>query len=188
MARRIGEGSCVEAVVNAASSSAPQSLRDADGFRAFYDSHAAVVYGYLVRLCGGDRSEAEDLAQEVWCALVDALRAGHAERATAAWLLTVARSRFVDRWRRAQRATRPVRIAWAADESVDPWEPVRGDVLEHLMMLDTEHRIVLALRYIDGLAVGEIAELMHRSSAATYSLLARGRQQLRERLEGARDG
>jgi RNA polymerase sigma-70 factor, ECF subfamily len=159
-----------------------------EGFRAFYDAHAPVVYGYLLRLCGGDRSEAEDLAQEVWFAMVDTIGAGRYERATAPWLLTVARSRFLDRWRKARRASRPVRIAWAADEQADPWEPDRTDVIEHLMTLDDDHRVALALHYIDGLPVGSVAELMHRTPAATYSLLARGRRELRARLEGARDG
>lgn len=161
----------------------------AHGFRAFYDAQAPLVYGYLLRLCGGDRAEAEDLAQEVWFALVDGIVAGHAERAAPAWLLTVARTRYLDRWRKSRRAARPLRVAWAAnDDGADQWEPERGDVVDHLMALDVDHRVALVLHYVDGLPVAEIAPLLGRSPAATYSLLARGRRELRARLEGATDG
>jgi DNA-directed RNA polymerase specialized sigma24 family protein len=43
---------------------------------------------------------------------------------------------------------------------------------------------VLTLRYIDGLTVPEIADLIARTTTATYSLLARARDDLRLRAAG----
>lgn len=165
----------------------PADVASASGFAAFYDAHASVVFGYLLRLCGGDSRQAEEIAQQAWFELVDQLASGHVERARVAWLLTVARSRYLDGWRRERRFARSLRVAWTNPDPVDPWEPDRTDVLEHLAGLEADQRVVLVLRYIDGLAVPEIAEQIGRTTAATYSLLARGRRELRARLEGGRD-
>lgn len=173
--------------MDASEAPAPAEIGTEAGFRAFYDANVSTVYGYLLRLCGGDTAQAEDLTQTTWCELVDELAAGNVERARVGWLLTVARSRYLDHWRRDHRLTRPVRIAWATDEPMDPWEPQRTDVLDHLAGLDADHRMALMLRYVDELSVAEIADVIHRSLAATHSLLARARRELRARLEGAGD-
>ena len=44
-----------------------------DSFRVFYRAHLPDVYGYLLRLCAGDRTHAEDLTQDVWFSLVEEL-------------------------------------------------------------------------------------------------------------------
>jgi len=44
--------------------------------------------------------------------------------------------------------------------------------------LSPEHRLVLVLKYVDGLAVQEIATSLHRSMHATNSLLSRARRAL----------
>ena len=66
-------------------------------FSAFYRAHLPDVYGYLLRLCAGDRAQAEDLTQDVWLALMEELRRGRTNHADVRWLITVARSRFIDR-------------------------------------------------------------------------------------------
>lgn len=91
----------------------PTDVGTEPGFRAFYAANVAIVYGYLLRLCGGDAGKAEELTQDTWCELVDELALGRVERARTAWLLTVARSRYMDAWRREHRLARPVRLAWA---------------------------------------------------------------------------
>ena len=58
----------------------------------------------------------------------------------------------------------------------------REQVLERLLDLDDDHRIVLVLRYIDGLPVDEIATTISRTTTATYSLLARAREELRRKV------
>ena len=64
----------------------------------------------------------------------------------------------------------------------------REQVRDRLVELDDEHRIVLALRYVDVLPVEEIATMIGRTTTATYSLLARARDELRRKLAGQVDG
>jgi len=149
-------------------------------FSSFYRDHLATVYGYLYRLAGGDRSLAEDLTQDTFVALTRELRKGRPECADVRWLLTVARSRFVDHVRRQTRFDRKLRLVGGGlDDGAASVEPDRTEVLHSLDSVDAIHRVVLMMRYVDGLAVHEIAQTIGRSVTATHSLLARARDQVR---------
>jgi RNA polymerase sigma-70 factor (ECF subfamily) len=155
------------------------------GFDAFYTRNLPIVYGYALRLCGGEVERAQDLAQEAWVAFVDEARSGSADRLDVRWLVTVVRNRHVDNWRRARRLESKLGLVWNGSREDDCDEAVtRQQVVERLIELDDDHRIVLALRYIDGLPVDEIANTISRTTTATYSLLARAREELRRRVGG----
>ena len=78
-------------------------LRSPAEFTRFYRVHLPAVYGYLFRLCGNDRSLAEDLTQDTGMALANEIRRGRLDCADIRWLMTVARSRFPDHARRERR-------------------------------------------------------------------------------------
>jgi RNA polymerase sigma-70 factor (ECF subfamily) len=146
-------------------------------FTAFYREHLPAVYGYLLRLCASDRVLAEDLTQDVWFALVDELRHGRVERADPRWLISVARSRFIDHARREQRGRLKL-LLMQRGGGADA-DPSSGDVLDRLAQLRPVHRAVLVLRYVDDLSVPQVAEAIGRDLTATNSLLARARAELR---------
>lgn len=155
-------------------------------FAGFYRSHLPDVYGYLLRLCAGDRAQAEDLTQDVWVALVEEVRRGRTDRADIRWLITVARSRFIDGARREQRRRSKLHLVqWGRS---DGGEPTTGDVIEQLDRLPPLHRAVLVLRYVDGLSVPEVAAAIGRELTPTNSLLARARAELRRVSGGDTDG
>lgn len=158
----------------------------AELFAAFYRTHLSDVYGYLLRLCAGDRALAEDLTQDVWLSLVEELRRGHSDRADIRWLITVARSRFIDAARRERR--RQSKLELVRREPSSDVEPTDSEVLEQLDRLPPMHRAVLVLRYVDGLPVPEIAAAIGRNLTATNSLLARARSALRRASGDATDG
>jgi RNA polymerase sigma-70 factor (ECF subfamily) len=154
-----------------------------ESFRAFYRAHLPAVYGYLLRLCGGDRAQAEDLTQDVWVALVDELNRGHTERADVRWLMTVARSRFIDHARRERVVRSKAAVLRRVDERDDA-DPTSGQVLACLARLQPLHRAVLMLRYVDDLSVPQVAATIGRNVTATNSLLARARAELRQQGRG----
>lgn len=162
----------------------PEKAYDEGWFDEFYDSALPVVYGYLLRLCGGDREQAWDLTQDSWVTVVDRLARGHTDKATVGFLLTVARSRYLDAWRRQRRLQRKLRLVWAAARAVETPEVSAAKVLDHLSACSDEHRVVLMLAYVDGIPVAEIAELLGSSASSTYALLARARSELRTHLTG----
>ena len=86
-------------------------------FARLYRHHAPNVLGLLVRLCDGDRAEAEDLCQETFVAAHQG-RATFAGRGSPrAWLLGIAVRRWRDRGRRKSLPTAPDTVQ---DELPDP--------------------------------------------------------------------
>jgi RNA polymerase sigma-70 factor (ECF subfamily) len=167
----------VGGVVEVGRTSPSEVVMAPDAFGAFYRAHLPEVYGYLLRLCAGDTAQAEDLTQDVWVALVEELRRGHIERADVRWLITVARSRFLDLARRERRGWSKLALI-QRDDRTDT-EPTGTDVLGRLAELQPLHRAVLVLRYVDRLPVPEVAAAIGRGVTGTNSLLARARAELR---------
>lgn len=148
-----------------------------DAFCVFYRRVLPDVYGYLLRMCAGDRAQAEDLTQDVFLALLEELRRGRIDRADVRWLITVARSRFIDSARRERRRRAKLELVRRNEERDD--EPSGDEVLSCLAELQPLHRAVLVLRYVDGLTVADIADVIDRNVTATNSLLARARAEMR---------
>lgn len=130
--------------------------------RALYSEHGGPLLGYVLRLTGGDRTQAEDVVQET---LLRAWR--HPEalagRPVRPWLFTVARNLVVDA-HRARRA-RPQETdmdeqAMTAgtddiDRALESWT-----VAEALAQLSPGHRAVLVETYYRGRSVAEAAEVL----------------------------
>jgi RNA polymerase sigma-70 factor (ECF subfamily) len=120
---------------------------------------------------------------------VAAVQLGTAELSVG-WLVTVARRKLVDHWRRSAREERKLQLA--AGEPVaeePPWDEqldaTRAGVV--LAELGSHHRSALTLRYVDGLPVPEVAEHLDRTVHATEALLVRARSAFR-RAYGERRG
>jgi RNA polymerase sigma-70 factor (ECF subfamily) len=150
-------------------------------FSRFYRAHVRTVYGYLLRLAGGDCALTEDLTQETFLALTTALKSGRTDVADIRWLLTVARTKFLDHLRAEERRARNLRLVASNPDQHEGPPPTREDVLEHLVALEPLHRAVLMLRYVDGLGVDAVASAIGRTVPATYSLLARARDEMRRK-------
>jgi RNA polymerase sigma-70 factor (ECF subfamily) len=174
----------VERGVMSANADLPAGATQLVDFDAFYDSALPVVFGYLLRLCGGDRDHAWDLTQDTWLTVVDQLALGNSEKMTIGFLLSVARSRYLDAWRRNQRLQRKLRLVWATDRPDTTDEPATDQVLDHIAECSERHRVVLMLAYVDDVPVAEIARQTGTSLSATYALLARARDELRAQING----
>lgn len=150
------------------------------------------MFGYLAHRCG-DVDLAEELCGEVFLAAVDAERRGAVADLTVAWLIGVARHKLVDHWRRAGREERLLEVAGEAVGTAatpegaveDPWDARLDADLAHAVLggLGPHHRAALVLRYVDGLSVPEVAEVLGRTVHATEALLVRARAAFRRAYE-----
>jgi RNA polymerase sigma-70 factor (ECF subfamily) len=148
---------------------------------AIYDRALPQVFGYL-RARVGNEASAEDLTAETFLAAVQAIQREAVPRLTVAWLVGVARHKLVDHWRRQGREERGLRLlAGEEDEAVDDRDErfERAHTREVLDALGAHHRAALTLRYLDGLSVPEVAELLDRTVHATEALLVRARNAFR---------
>ena len=152
---------------------------------ALYHRALPQVYGYLLPRCGS-AVLAEDLTAETFLAAVAAVKQDRPPDLTVAWLVGVARHKLVDHWRRADREHRRLGVIDCGAEPVDdPWEAQLDVAAAHaaLSRISAHQRAVLTLRYLDGLPVAEVAEVLGRSLHATETLLVRARAALRRVYE-----
>ena len=148
---------------------------------ALFDRALPEVFGYLKPRCG-DAAVAEDLAAETFLAACDAIERSHVTEVTVGWLIGIARHKLVDHWRREARHERHLRaVADLAEATVDPWDAhLDAATIERtLAALSAVNRSALTLRYLDGLSVPEVAELLDRTVPATDQVLARARTAFR---------
>ena len=182
-----------EKCLDARNQRSPTLLSSPDSFTAFYAEALPRVYTYVYYRCGG-MSEAEDLTQETFLAAVTELRKGKSVTEPIGWIMGIARHKLIDRLRSREREERRLALVWQAEQVSDDdprlvWgaEAAPERALSALRSLPQTQRSALALRYLDGLSVPEVARLLARSVHATESLLARGRENFKQTYAEAKD-
>jgi len=167
---------------------------DAEALAELYDRHARPVYSLALRVLQ-DEGDAEDIVQDVFSqAWRQAARFDAARGNVAAWLLTIARSRAIDRLR-ARRA-RPDRgaelpplpeiadAAPAADLQLLAAEQV-ARIRGALAALPLLQRVAIELAYYEGLTHTEIAERLEQPLGTVKTRIRLAMTKLREALAGA---
>lgn len=163
---------------------------DRDAFAELYDRHAPLVLGLLTRMLG--REEAEEVLQE---AFLQAWRQAARYRAELAaprgWLVTIARSRALDRLRsRRTRETReetvgrerPLAVDAAATSAAAEERESRERVRAALAGIPVEQRRCIELAFYEGLTHSEIAARLDAPLGTVKSRILLGMNRLRQSL------
>jgi RNA polymerase sigma-70 factor (ECF subfamily) len=131
-------------------------MADAD-FDALYKQHLPAVFRYALS-CVGRRDIAEEIAAEAFLALYRHLD-GIDVAQLPGWLLTVARRRAVDYWRRVELEQRAVSAADPVTMPVTavPAQTLDDWLLERCRTLKPVHRACLLLHVVQGMTRAEIA-------------------------------
>jgi RNA polymerase sigma factor (sigma-70 family) len=146
-----------------------------------------------MRMLGGDRAEAEDVAQEAMLRLwkiAGEWRQGEAK--VTSWLYRVAINLATDRLRRRRSGPALDEIAEPPDLSPGAVERMtqaaRAEALDAaLAALPERQRQAVVLRHIEGLSNPEIAEVLGVGVEAVESLTARGKRALAAMLGPRRE-
>jgi RNA polymerase sigma-70 factor (ECF subfamily) len=168
---------------------------DAAAFEALYDRYASMIYGLLLRILANP-DDAQEVLQETFvkawsnASMFDAVRGSEA-----AWLISIARSRGIDKLRsrrlrsdRENDAGREVSIRSAfvetttgADHAIQSEQrtAVRGALAE----LPDAQRIALELAYFEGLSQSEIAARLNEPLGTIKTRMQLGMKKLRDRLQ-----
>lgn len=160
---------------------------------SLYDRFAPSIFAYICRQVA-DQQDAEDLLLDVFMAAqqnaaLSALSALDEERQLA-WLRRVARNKVIDRYRHSALLTMlPLdQVLEREDESLTPEERVeQRERYERLYaaieQLVPEQRLLVRLRYSDGLRLVEIAAMLEKPQGTVRKQLSRTLGQLRALYE-----
>jgi RNA polymerase sigma-70 factor (ECF subfamily) len=138
--------------------------RDPEAVALLYDRFAPVLFGLSLRILR-DTRDAEDVLQEVFIQVFrDAPRYEPDRASPRTWLLTIARSRALDRlrslraaWRHVAAGEEPETAAAAASSVPQEHVLLARHVETQLAKLSEKERVVLRLAYFDGYTQEEIA-------------------------------
>lgn len=141
-------------------------------------------YGtFLFRICYAilcSREDAEDAVQEVFYKYLVKQPDFRDEEHEKAWFLRVASNQSKDMLRR-----RKVRSTLSLEE-IEEYEivPEQASILQDLFTLPEKYKTVLILHYFEDLSVSDIAKAENLTQSAVKMRLARGREMLKNVLEG----
>ena len=164
-----------------------QARRDEDAFADLYRDHVKPVYHYLLSRTG-DQQDAEDLTTQTFMAALENLHQFKKDACFAAWIMGIARHKFID-YLRHQTANVNLDDAELQDDNLSPEEHVVRLLDCHelsalMSMLAPERAQALQLKVFDGLSTREIADRMGKSEGAVNNLVYRAIKDLRRRMNG----
>jgi RNA polymerase sigma-70 factor (ECF subfamily) len=165
---------------------------------ALYDRYNSILFGLLLRILH-DGAEAEDVLQEVLLRVWQRAADFDETRGRAfTWLVTIARSRAIDRLRSlgsrervTEQAARESTVSGVSDASLDALAAEQREIISRaLAEIPEEQRRTLLMAYFEGLSQSEIAartgEPLGTVKTRTRAGLARLRTTLRAQFKHLR--
>jgi RNA polymerase sigma-70 factor (ECF subfamily) len=163
-------------------------------FQTFFSTYFPRLFRFALYRLRGDEALAEDVVQDTMGKAIDKLETWRGEAALYAWLCTFCRHEIGAVLKRAHRdpvdliddlpdirATLESLMDSAATPELDADRSELARLIKVTMDgLPSAYADALEWKYIDGLSVGEIAELQGRGRKAAESLLNRARESFRD--------
>lgn len=163
-----------------------------DAIEALIRQHEAGVFRLALSIVG-DQADAREITQETFIAALRALPSYQERKSFNSWLYVIAlnlsrshlrKRRFLEKLR----ATTTALFRLETQKQTSPEETVihneqEAAVWSQLHKLDERHRIVVILRYYQGLSVNEISEILEINEGTVHSRLHTARERLRVALK-----
>ena len=182
---------------------AQPDARNGATFDEIFARYQSMVFNLTYRILG-DREEALDVSQEVFFTIYRKLLHFRGESSLKTWIYRIAINRASNRcrwWNRLRRRgtvslddhlskTDSRTIAESLEAPGNSPEDnlllrERNQEIERtLQRLPVSQRVAVVMRDVEGLSYEEIAELLHVSLGTVKSRIARGRDELKRRLNG----
>lgn len=171
---------------------------DRKAFEEIYQLYHRRIYNAVYGMLS-DADDAQDVTQDVFIRLHDALPTLRADEAFSTYLYRIALNLCRDRARRKKRVRFQSMDTPRADSEGDvepmefpdagklPEELLTGDELQNrvreaVQTLSEDHRAVIMMHHFQGMEVNDIARILDVPSGTVKSRLARGRDQLHRKL------
>ncbi len=164
-----------------------------DAFRSLFETYKNKVYSVALRFAG-EEAAAMDIAQDTFVKLFSCIRDFRGESGFETWVYRMVVNSCLDQKRRTRR------MVPLADELMATLR-ASGDVLARMLReeignrvraavekLPPDLRIVIVLRYTEGLSYEQVAEVLGCSPGTVASRLNRAHKALERRLAGLAKG
>lgn len=170
---------------------------DEAAFDAFAEDHFPVLYRFALSRLGHDEGLAQDVVQETLCTAIDRLEAFRGESTLLTWLCGICHFQIQAHFRRQKRRGQQVELDEQAPRQREVFsqvsqdgplgnlerKEVRGMVFYVLDQLPEHYGQVLEWKYLEGLAVKDIAQRLSLGPKAAESMLTRARDAFRRVFE-----
>ena len=162
---------------------------DADQYAVLVDRYSAMAFNIAYRIVG-DADVAKDMAQESFISAYTALEDFKFGSKFSSWLYRIVVNKCRDHHKAAKEATTVdeiVELVPARGQTPEQASSSRqtGDMIQKaLSILPVEQREVIVLKHVEGLDYGEIADILGVGVNALKVRAHRGRERLKELLEG----
>jgi RNA polymerase sigma-70 factor (ECF subfamily) len=164
--------------------------KDANALDAFYSRYNRLAFSLIFRILG-NRADAEDVLADVfWQVWQQSSRYDSSRGKPEAWLLTISRTRAIDRLRSTSRQQMETQVEEARlDPPSSAAEPdpfvradIRGAVRDALQSLPEQQRIPLEMAYFQGMSHTEIAGALGQPLGTVKDRIRTGMLNLKKRL------
>lgn len=154
-----------------------------------YEQYYLDIYQFLLYYTG-NRSEAEDLTQEVFFRLLKALPTFNGRAELKTWIFSIARFVAIDNYRK-QKIARFLSSDWlkklpepsALPEDIYESKETKHELLKAINSLKPAYRLVIYLRGIKELSIKEAAEILGCSESKVKTDFSRGLKQLQKKVK-----
>ena len=153
---------------------------DRDRFIAEVKVQQNALRSFLLALCGGDKAEADDIAQETFVKAYLAIDRYRDSGQFRAWLFKIAHNTFLSNvsGQRGHDPLERVSAVPANERSDSGFE--HQELYMALSALPPKERSAITLFYLSGHSIKEIAAITDTSEDAVKKQLSRGREKLKD--------
>jgi len=158
------------------------ALRDPEAFGEIIDHHKSMVYSVAYHFFG-NRTTAEDVAQDVYLELHKNLGRIESDLHLTFWLRQAVTRKCIDYTRRLKhRRYQPLEEVVEPGVETRPWDPMLAELLrKKVRSLPKNMRMVILLRFQEDLKLAEIAETLDMPLNTVKTTLRRALLRLREK-------
>ena len=153
-----------------------------DSFSELVRRHVNLVYGTALRQVGVPHL-AEEISQEVFCALIKSAQSIRNPAALSAWLYRttcqLATMHIRTEQRRIRRESFAATMNYTADDKQNRWEEVEPLLDQALDSLGDLDRLAVLTRFIESQSMAEVAATLGVSEAAAKMRVGRAIEKLR---------
>ena len=148
-------------------------------FKEFYNKYIDMVYRITYTYFKGNKSNMEDVCQDVFIKVLDKKIVFDSEEHAKAWLITCTTNMCKNK----------LKHWWNRNVNIDNIEEISSSdkedsLLPLVLNLPCNQRIAIYLHYYEGYEAKEISKIMHKNENTIFGYLHQGREMLKEKIGG----